>query len=74
MFMLRKKGRRRRRRRQTMLEVVCVATMNICGDEVVVNLLLGNLGVVDDDIGMLVKEVLAHINGSRFTRKNKTAI
>ena len=55
----------------TMLKILAVAAVHVTGNKVVVNLLLGDLGVVNDNVGMLVKEVLANIDGGGLTENDR---
>jgi len=55
----------------TMLKILAVAAVHVTGNKVVVNLLLGDLGVVNDNVGMLVKEVLANIDGGGLTGNDR---
>ena len=50
-----------------MLKILAVTAVHVTRDKVVVDLLLGDLGVVNDNVGMLVKEVLANIDGGGLT-------
>ena len=55
----------------TMLKILAVAAVHVTGNKVVVNLLLGDLGVVNDNVGMLVKEVLENIDGGGLTGNDR---
>lgn len=54
-----------------MLEVLAITAVNVGADKVLMDLLCGDLGIVDHDVGMLLQQVFADIDGGALARGNR---